>query len=349
MTENRKIGFTCAYTPIPVIEAAGFSALRVLPQTREPDQAGHMLHDNMCPHVKRVLDRGLSGDLPDLHGMVFINSCDSMRRLSDAWKTARPGDKTLMLDLPSSISGLSIDFLSKEYERLARTLCEWQGRDYDPGALAVRIENWNRLAGAVQKIREKMSKDYYPGLAAFLQSVINTAAADSVEKALAMTQALEEKTRAPKKGRVPVLIFGNLIADPEIFNRFEEWNVHVAVENFCTGSRFLTPIETRPAESPFLSMARSFMTDKSCARTIDTEKPGAAARKIVEKAKKAGAKGVIAFILKFCDPFLARIPAIRNALKEESIPFLLLEGDLTLGSIEQHRTRIEAFTEMLEE
>lgn len=348
MTKNRKIGFTCAYTPVPVIEAAGFSALRILPGTESPDQAGHMLHDNMCPHVKRVLDRALSGDLPDLHGMVFINSCDSMRRLSDAWKTARPGDRTLILDLPSSVSGLSIDFLSKEYERLAQTLCDWQGRNYDPGALAVRIENWNRLARSVQKIREKMSKGYYPGLSAFLQSVINTAATDSVKKALDMIPALEEKATVPKKGRVPVLIFGNLMADPEIFNRFEEWNVHVAAEDFCTGSRFLAPIDLRPQESPFLSMARSFMTDKSCARTIDIENSGAAAQKIVEKAKKAGARGVIAFILKFCDPFLARIPAIRDSLKDQSIPFLMLEGDLTLGSIEQHRTRIEAFTEMLE-
>jgi benzoyl-CoA reductase/2-hydroxyglutaryl-CoA dehydratase subunit BcrC/BadD/HgdB len=39
---------------------------------------------------------------------------------------------------------------------------------------------------------------------------------------------------------------------------------------------------------------------------------------------------------------------IREALKQESIPFLMLEGDCTLGSMGQQQTRIEAFTEMLE-
>ena len=94
MTEenNRLIGFTCAYTPIALIDAAGFTPYRVLPTGGWPDQAGRILHDNLCPHIKRVLDRALDKDLPDLFGMVFINSCDAMRRLADAWKSIRPLD-----------------------------------------------------------------------------------------------------------------------------------------------------------------------------------------------------------------------------------------------------------------
>ena len=98
---TKKIGFTCAYAPVPIIEAAGFSPFRVFPETDSQDQSGHMLHDNLCPHVKKVLDRALDEDLPELGGMVFINSCDSMRRLSDAWQEARPYDRTILLDLPS--------------------------------------------------------------------------------------------------------------------------------------------------------------------------------------------------------------------------------------------------------
>ncbi len=68
---------------------------------------------------------------------------------------------------------------------------------------------------------------------------------------------------------------------------------------------------------------------------------------LVERAKESNAKGVIGFTLKFCDPYLARIPMIRQALQKESIPFLMLEGDCTTGSMGQQQTRIEAFTEML--
>ncbi len=75
--------------------------------------------------------------------------------------------------------------------------------------------------------------------------------------------------------------------------------------------------------------------------------PGSIAQKIVERAKESNAKGVIGFTLKFCDPYLARIPMIRQALQKESIPFLMLEGDCTMGSMGQQQTRIEAFTEMI--
>ena len=51
--------------------------------------------------------------------------------------------------------------------------------------------------------------------------------------------------------------------------------------------------------------------------------------------------------MKFCDPYLARIPMIRKALQNEGIPMLVLEGDCTTRSIGQQKTRIEAFIEML--
>jgi benzoyl-CoA reductase/2-hydroxyglutaryl-CoA dehydratase subunit BcrC/BadD/HgdB len=42
------------------------------------------------------------------------------------------------------------------------------------------------------------------------------------------------------------------------------------------------------------------------------------------------------------------MPGVRDTLEREDIPFLTLEGDCTLRSIGQHRTRIEAFMEMLD-
>ena len=85
------IGHACSYTPTPLIHAAGLTPYRVLPMGDSPDRAGQLLHDNLCPHVKRILDRAMENDLPDLHGMVFMNCCDAMRRLSDAWRTGKAG------------------------------------------------------------------------------------------------------------------------------------------------------------------------------------------------------------------------------------------------------------------
>ena len=90
MTSEPLIGFTCAYTPLALLDAAGFVPYRLMPLTEAPDQAGTLLHDNTCPHVKRVLDRAMHRDLPKMAGLVLMNSCDAMRRLADGWLATRP-------------------------------------------------------------------------------------------------------------------------------------------------------------------------------------------------------------------------------------------------------------------
>jgi benzoyl-CoA reductase/2-hydroxyglutaryl-CoA dehydratase subunit BcrC/BadD/HgdB len=71
------------------------------------------------------------------------------------------------------------------------------------------------------------------------------------------------------------------------------------------------------------------------------------ARRVVDAARACEARGVIGHTVKFCDPYLARLPMIRDALREANLPLLMLEGDCTLGSMGQQRTRLEAFIEML--
>ncbi len=158
-----------------------------------PAQAGQFLHDNLCPHVKKVLDRVLSGDVPELAGAILMNSCDAMRRLADAWRTQK------------------------------RSRCS------PPAA--------RRLSGM---------------------------------------------TCAPATGSLP-----------------GRW------------------------------------------------KTGRLAQDTLAAAQACGAAGVIGHTVKFCDPYLARMPIFREEFKTAGMPLLLLEGDCTLRSIGQQRTRIEAFIEML--
>ena len=101
-----------------------------------------------------------------------------------------------------------------------------------------------------------------------------------------------------------------------------------------------------PAE-PFEQIARAILDRPPCARTIAPADPGRLAGLVLDDARKCGAKGVIAHVMKFCDPYLARLPAVRQALKEANVPLLVLEGDCSLRSLGQHRTRIEAFVEMV--
>lgn len=347
-TQKEPIGFTCAYTPLLLIHAAGFAPYRILPNVDCPDQAGRLMHDNLCPHVKRVLDRTMSDTITCLKGMIFMNSCDSMRRLYDAWKAVKPHMNSALIDLPPAATGSSILFFRDELERLSRVLVQWDGAAVDVSALSGSIGLYNRVSSLFKTLRERAGRGQLRGGSAALQEAYNRASISPPEATVAFLEALVEEGADIQGGEpgVPVYLFGNVLPEPEAFALFESCGAHIVSEDLCTGSRLFAPIDMGDGGG-LLSLARGIMRRPPCARTFDATRPGSLGDEVAAAATGAAARGVIGFTAKFCDPYIARLPGVRDALEREGLPLLTLEGDCTLRSIGQQRTRIEAFIEML--
>lgn len=342
------VGWTCAYTPLVVIEAAGFAPYRVLPLGEPPDQAGRVLHENLCPHVKVVLDRGLHGDLPPLAGVVFMTSCDAMRRLADAWQAVRRSDPVHVMELPIQQTEGAIRFVATELRKLAEVLVAWGGREVTADRLRQSAAARDVLVDLVAEVRTKHAAGKLPGGAARLQALYNEAATLALPHAVEAARALLDASAEHDGARgVPIFLFGNVMPDPGALGLLEACGAHVVDDDLCTGSRGLTRTSLPPDSDPFDRLARALMMRPLCARTVDPARPGALAGEVVRRARACGARGVACHVAKFCDPYLARLPGVREALRAEGLPLLVLEGDCTLRSLGQQRTRIEAFTEML--
>lgn len=347
---TERIGFACAYTPLALIQAAGFAPYRILPMGDWPDQAGQLLHDNLCPHVKRLLDRAMAKDLPDLSGVIFVNSCDAMRRLADAWRKVRPNDRTVLIDLPATADALSVSFFGKEMERLAGILDEWSGCSINAAEIEDSLFQYGQLARLLSDLSNRNRRGALSGGSTRIQELRNLAVTEPVEQTILLLQQALAESPATMNGQsgVPVFVFGNMLPDPAAFALFETCGVHVVGDDFCTGSRMFGEYEPSLSEpNIFRRMAERILSHPPCARTFDPGQPIKIASDIVNQAVACNAQGVIGHTVKFCDPYLARIPMIREALKTANIPFLFLEGDCSLRSIGQQRTRIEAFIEML--
>ncbi len=348
--KKQKIGFTCAYTPIAMVDAAGYIPWRVLPISEVPDQAGRILHDNLCPHVKRVLDRALENDLPkDLTGMIFMNSCDAMRRLADAWMEVRPQDKMIILDLPTTPGKIDISFFAQELSRLSDTLAAWSGSRITAGKILQSIDQYNRIADQIQTLNCFLSEGKLKGSGKRLQELINQATSLPFEDSLKLLDAeiQKNKNHPAEMNGIPVFLFGNVMPDPEFFSLIEDCGVQIIGNDFCTSTRMFSQLPCTNEESLFAQLSGHILKKSSCARSFDPSHPGKIADDVVQKAKSLGARGVIGHSLKFCDPYLARLPMVRDAIQGTEIPLLLLEGDCTLRSFGQQKTRIEAFAEML--
>jgi benzoyl-CoA reductase/2-hydroxyglutaryl-CoA dehydratase subunit BcrC/BadD/HgdB len=234
--KNEKIGYACAYAPLVLIDAAGYTPYRILPLSACPDQAGQLLHDNLCPHVKRILDRAISKDLPDLAGVIFINSCDAMRRVCDAWRHVRPDENIILLDLPAIANEAAVSFYAKELARLKEALSEWSGRTISHSNIEASIEQYNNLADLFAQLREQLRQGKLPGGSAAMQTLYNAAMIAPFEKSLIrLQQALAEPvSKAPESDGIPVFLFGNVLADPEAFALFESCGARIIEDDLCT-------------------------------------------------------------------------------------------------------------------
>lgn len=340
-----RVGFTCAYTPLALVDAHGLLPLRLRPDGEAPEEAASLLHDNLCPHVKRVLDLRLAGRLDPLAGLVVVGSCEAMRRLADAWAVAAPEDPVAVVDLPVTRDEGAARYLAGELERLAGALAEWSGRGATPSAIEEAAARRDELARLVQA-----SAAPRPGggriAAARIQELRNLAVTAPLEEAFAAARALAEEEAPAEAGAVPVFLHGNVLPSPEALALVEAAGARVVGDDLCTGSRQVAGPSLAGDGGVFLRLARGLLERPRCARTL-SGRPLDIAEEVAAAAVASGARGVIAHVAKFCDPYLGRLPVLRRALREAGLPLLVLDGDCTLRSIGQGRTRIEAFVEML--
>ena len=344
-----RLGYCCSYTPLPLLRATGFTPHRVLPDGQAPDQAGTMLHDNMCPEVKGILDRKLAGDLPRLDGMVFVNSCDAMRRLYNAWVELDAPDRVFLLDLPTSPDDRAVAYLAGQLDRLRQGLAAIGEAEPTDAAIGDAIDTYDRLYALAVRAGARVAEGRWSR--ATLQRWLNRLVSESPEEMVTALEHALAETTAPvaEASGVPLLLFGNVLPDPEAAEMLESCGARVVADDLCTGSRQLTWVGGDDSTPVMHRLARAILHRPLCARTVIPGDGHALASQALQTARDAHVRGAVAHVLKFCDPYLLRMPDIRETFQREGMPLLVLEGDCTLRSLGQQRTRIEAFVEMLEE
>lgn len=350
--ERPRVGFTCSYTPLALVHAAGFEPYRMLPLRNAPDQAGGILHDNLCPEVKRVLDRRLAGDLPPLSGVVFANSCDAMRRLANAWGDLDLDGRSVLLDVPTVQDERAARYLAGCLEQLWGVLETWSGDPVTDDALRSSLGLYDRLFDELAALGRRVGEGTFAGGRPAYQVWMNRAVCESPETVLdELTVALADPGSRiePGGGEVPLLVFGNVLPDPDAAALFEGCGARVVDDDLCSGSRQLTRVGELGDRPALEALATALMGRPLCARTMRQADGHALATQVLGRVATCGARGAVAHVVKFCDPYLVRMPALRDAFREADVPLLVLEGDCTLRSLGQQRTRIEAFVEMLRE
>jgi benzoyl-CoA reductase/2-hydroxyglutaryl-CoA dehydratase subunit BcrC/BadD/HgdB len=346
-SSSKKIGWFCSYVPEELIMAAGLDPVRLQGQEDKVKEADGYVCSNLCPYLKNLMESGLNSKMADLAGIVFVNSCDGMRRMYDLWgQYVVPKQFTFWLEVPKNQNEAAVSFFSEQLAAWAGRLEEDFGVEMSDGRLKEAIVLMNEHRRVIAEIFEEQ-KEYPPRYSGsdLLQLLSTEATLPKLEGTGCLNKALRSfsDTSSERANQPRLLVMGNEIHRPALFEMVEKAKGAIVLFDTCNGLKHYTDLvdEIGPALD---SLARRYLIKPSCARM-----PGFEAR--LERLKRLvedyGIQGVIYSNIKFCDYGLFEAPQVGKLMHATGMPFLILENEYVWSDTERQRTRVEAFLEIL--
>ncbi|MGQ3683852.1 MAG: 2-hydroxyacyl-CoA dehydratase [Candidatus Loosdrechtia sp.] len=342
-----KIGYFCSYTPVELIRAAGFHPVRIKGAEKESCSASEVLCGNICPYIKAVVDQKINGSLEDFKGMVFVNSCDGMRRLYDAWIKLDEGKKTFnyILDIPKNTDDAAVYYYANLLKNLKEKLEAYFTLKIHPDDINYSISIYNAAREKVRLFLHKYWNGYIGQSGYEIFSLLKRGVNILPEKFnVYLSQLMKQKGDFRDTRNVPRLfVWGSIVENEKIIKVIEDAGAKVVAEDLCNGSRYFDA-QVNISSDPILSLARRYIKRAPCSRMVNIfERINNALTLMQERS----IHGSIYHTLKFCDHNLMDYPLIKKTFHEKNIPLLHLNCDYTVSSEGQIKTRVEAFLEQL--
>jgi benzoyl-CoA reductase/2-hydroxyglutaryl-CoA dehydratase subunit BcrC/BadD/HgdB len=293
-----------------------------------------------CDIVVKAMAFIRSGGIDATRAILVPHTCDALQGMGSVLNDfLRPDQRVLTLYLPRGRRSSDRGFLRDELGRLARTLVEVSGHEPTAADWAEAFEAEDAADAALADLYRRRTelaisdRDFYT----VVRSREYLTAEQFCERAATLPTG-----EAPRRG-VGLMISG-IVAEPlELFDRIDEMGAYVAGDDLACGYR-----RVYAASNDADPLVRT--TNRLMSSPPDPTR-GTAVRERVDalttRMRALGAKGLLIYDPKFCEPELFDVPLLRNHLNEAGFPVLHVEYEM--GEVLPHQTlsRIEAFVETL--
>jgi benzoyl-CoA reductase subunit C len=346
-TAKAKIGYFCSYVPREIIFAFGKVPVRILPRAVKASEAEAYLPRNFCSLVKITLASFLENE-SDLEAVIHSDSCDALRRLNDVWRHYVEIEALHLLDLPRIDTPLGHEHFYRALCHLVKRLEERYDMQLTVENLLKAITSYNEQRSLLEELNKRWSQGLIPTMD-YYELRDTSLTGDPVLVGAQLRRAVAEKQQeadvSPSKPRV--MLIGSLLINRHVVEAVESYGAQVVAEDSCSSGRELaTQIKVSSSMDEMLrDIATRYLDKPPCPRMRDFPRRLAY---LSQRIAQRRIEGVICSYYKFCDLFMSEYPVLRKAVQDVGLPVLLLEdeGEATLSG--QHRTRLEAFLEVLQ-
>jgi len=271
-----------------------------------------------------------------------------MRRLHDVWKRFVPTKFIHFLDIPMGNLSLGSKYLENEFLKLKSALEKYRSSPIKEEDFKNAIDVYNNSRIIYNQLNSLRIEDPPLITASDLMRITSdffkTEPKIWNEKTNGLIDEIKfDSTKGEQKRNPRILLSGSPLHEIEFIKFIEDVGLNVVYEDLCTGSKFFD-LNIKNSSNLMYSLSEAYLTKTPCARMMQIEER---AKHIINRSKKFNIEGIIHHSLKFCDTYLYDVPALKEILVENGIPVLFIESDGGLGDINQNRTRIEAFSEII--
>jgi benzoyl-CoA reductase/2-hydroxyglutaryl-CoA dehydratase subunit BcrC/BadD/HgdB len=300
----------------------------------------------VCSLVRNALAFVDAGGLDGVSGLLAPNTCDSMMGLASMLKDLGHWDRPLLhLHLPRAVERESaVGFLRKEVERLWHRLGDCFERACEPDALRAALAQRTRIEEAHRALRRDRRR--LPlGERALMELLREDGWWPAADHLVQAEQALASRDTGPLRDGPGVVVSGIVPEPMALLDALEAAGAVMVGDDYASTGRRLTRLAAPATDDPLEAVARRLAHRPPCS-TLSAD-PSERLDHLVGLVRGTEARGLIVHTIRFCEPELFDLPAIKQRLDREGIPVLFVDSEVQRDLPGQLRTRLEAFVEML--
>jgi len=344
--KGRKLfGIFPAYYPKEILLAMNVLPVEIWDPPLEISHANAHLQPYICSIVKLGLELILQGKCNKIDGFLFPHTCDSIQNLASIVFDYLNLDKPcyFFYHPKAPYSASSRRYYLEELKGLVLSL-EKQLGALDPFRLKQQVKQGHQVAALIKELYSLRACGKLTASNIDFYQVIRRGEYLHPEDFLPLLDEFLSTSRGHVSKGPSVILSGILPNPPEILKILDEMGVRVADDDLLNcGRRLFVP--TRSDEDPFETMADNYFSMPPC--TTKNSSLKARVDHLVKKIERSKAKGVIFYMVKFCETELFDVPHLVEELKKKGLAILLIDCEVNQGLSGQLETRVEAFVEMI--
>ena len=342
------VGCLPVITPDEIMHAAGYLPVGMWGGQVRFKLADSYLQSFACSVMRATVELAIRGTYKDVKAIFVPTICDTLKCVLENMKVILPETPVIGVTYPQH-RGIPAGrkHMLAELERVRAEVAKLAGAEITDDKLAKSVAVYDAFRKAMAEFLGTAAK--YPALINAKARHYIIKASYFMEKAEytaeieALTQALREQPHTPFDG-LRVITTGVMADSEPLLDLMAELNVAVVGDLMLHESIQ----HCRPQSfcgSPIEQMADRFLQMKGC--SVFYEPAKTRGQILIDKARETGADAVLCFLMKFCDPEEFDLPVYMAELKQAGVKMLQVEIDQQVDSVEQIRTRLQSFAEML--